>query len=275
MRLSERVATWHHETESAMTDFTKYKVSYKKGDRIFATGDPGETMYIVHSGRIRIFKPVQSQEIELAVFEKGDFFGEMAMFEHLPRSASAEAIEDTELLSIDPSTFADMIRANPEIAIRMMRKYSIRLREATRRLEEVTSSTSTLAGTEDLATPHQVRAPTPHEMPPNIKALLIVEGSGRTFPITCMDTLIGRLDHVTGLKPEIDLSGEDVSRHISRRHARITFRDGKFFLSEEVGAMNGTFLNGEKVTQQGVLYPLQEADRVTFCQINLIFHAGI
>ena len=78
--------------------------------------------------------------------------------------------------------------------------------------------------------------------------------------------------YVTGLKPEVDLSTEDVSRHISRRHARITYREDKFFLSEEVGAMNGTFLNGEKITQQGVLYPIEDGDRISLCQIHLVFH---
>jgi len=252
-------------------DFAKYKVTYRKGDRIFAEGDGGETMYIIHSGKIRVYKTIGSQQVDLAVFEKGDFLGEMAMLEHQPRSASAEAIEDTEMLSIDPPTFADMIRANPEIAVRMLRKYSVRLREANRRLEELSAVSATLAGTDDYGTPRVFRTPQV-EPPPPIKANLVVEGSGRVFPITQKENLIGRLDHVTGMKPEVDLSIEDVTRHISRRHSRISYRDEKFFLSEEVGAMNGTFLNGEKLTQQGVLYPLEDGDRIALCQLNLIFH---
>ncbi len=251
-------------------DFTKFKVSYRKGDRIFTEGDSGETMYIVHSGRVRIFKHIGSMPIELALFEKGDFFGEMAMLEHQPRSASAEAADDAELLSIDPPTFADMIRANPEIAVRMLRKYSIRLREVNRRLEEYTAASSTLAGADDYGTPRPGR--TPQVESPLIRGNLVVDGSGRAFAVSRKETLIGRLDHVTGLKPEVDLSTEDVSRHISRRHARITYREDKFFLSEEVGAMNGTFLNGEKITQQGVLYPIEDGDRISLCQIHLVFH---
>lgn len=253
-----------------MKDFTKFKVAYRKGDCVFVEGDSGENMYIVHTGRVRIYRTIGTQQIELAMFEKGDFFGEMAMFEHRPRSACAEAVEDTELLSIDPPTFADMIRANPEIAVRMMRKYSIRLREANKKIEELAAISSTLAGVEDLATP---RLPTPKLPlgPPTVLATLIVEGSGRTYPVTSPETQLGRMDHVTGMKPEIDLSAEDVARHISRRHSRITFRDNRFFLSEEIGAMNGTFINGEKITQQGVLYPLEDGDRITLCQLNMIF----
>lgn len=256
-----------------MKDFAKYKVTYKKGDRIFTEADTGENMYIVHSGRVRIFRKIGDQEVDLAVFEKGDFFGEMAMFEHRPRSACAEAVEDSELLNIDPPTFADMIRANPEIAVRMMRKYSIRLRDANRKIEELATLSHTLAGVEEIS---PIRStPTPAVPLPiaTVEAALIVEGSGRSYPITGSETLLGRMDHVTGLKPDVDLSAEDVSRHISRRHARVTYRDGRFFVSEEIGAMNGTFINGEKITQQGVLYPLETGDRITLCQLHLIFRA--
>ncbi|MEW6364506.1 MAG: cyclic nucleotide-binding domain-containing protein [Acidobacteriota bacterium] len=257
-----------------MKEFSKYKVSFAKGSRIFSQDDPGENMYIIHSGRIRIFREVGSQSVEFAVLEKGDFFGEMALFEHQPRSASAEAVEDSELLSIDPPTFADMIRANPEIAVRMLRKYCTRLREANRRIEELAAAGATLAGVDDMIPPRALVTPqAPEVVPPRIRGSVVVEGSGRVFTITKESSVIGRLDHVTGMRPEIDLSAEDVSRHISRRHARITYRDGKFFLSEEVGAMNGTFINGVKLAQQGVLYPLENGDRLSLCQLQLLFRS--
>ncbi|MBI2836785.1 MAG: cyclic nucleotide-binding domain-containing protein [Acidobacteria bacterium] len=254
-----------------MKDFAKYKVGYKRGDRIFTESDAGENMYIVHSGRVRIFRVIGGLQVDLALFEKGDFFGEMAMFEHRPRSACAEAVEETELLNIDPPTFADMIRANPEIAVRMMRKYSIRLREANRKIEELATLSHTLAGVEDIPAPRSLPTPPPPLSAAAPHATLVVEGSGRSYPILQAETQVGRMDHVTGLKPEVDLSAEDVSRHISRRHARITYREDRFYLSEEIGAMNGTFLNGEKISQQGVLYPLEDGDRITLCQLHMIF----
>src|SRR6185369_14629109 len=67
--------------------------------------------------------------------EKGDFFGEMSILEGLPRTISAEAVEDAELIEINSMTFDKMIKGNIEIAIRMLRKLSIRLRETERRLE--------------------------------------------------------------------------------------------------------------------------------------------
>src|SRR5206468_274195 len=67
----------------------------------------------------------------------GDFFGEMAVLERLPRSATAEVIEAGDLIVIAGDTFGDMIKANPEIAVRMLRKYSIRLRETNKQIEQI------------------------------------------------------------------------------------------------------------------------------------------
>ena len=50
--------------------------------------------------------------------------------------------------------------------------------------------------------------------------------------------------------PEIDLTNEDQSRNISRRHARLVMKDGKPFIAEEIGTMNGTFLNGQKLAER-------------------------
>src|SRR4029077_11264090 len=86
-------------------------------------------MFIIHEGKIEILNQVGGKETVLAVLEKGDFFGEMSVLEEMPRAASARAITDTRLLQINGSTFDQMLRDNPEIAVRMMRKLSRRLRE--------------------------------------------------------------------------------------------------------------------------------------------------
>ena len=91
-------------------------------------------MYILRSGKVAIKKKVPHGEVTLAVLEKGDFFGEMAILERMPRSASAEMIEDGDLVVIGGEVFGDMIKNTPEIAVRMLRKYSIRLRETTKQI---------------------------------------------------------------------------------------------------------------------------------------------
>ena len=81
---------------------------------------------------------------------------------------------------------------------------------------------------------------------------------------------LGRFDSVTGQSPEVDLTKEDQSRNISRRHARLVVKDGKFFIAEEIGTMNGTFLNGKKLTN-GVLTPIKDGDEITLCRLVLNF----
>src|SRR3954470_2750455 len=106
-----------------------YAVEYKAGEHIFREGDLGTEMYIINEGKVEILNQVGDEEQVLAVLEKGDFFGEMSVLEDLPRAASARAATNVRLLQINGSTFDQLLRSNPEIAVRMMRKLARRLRE--------------------------------------------------------------------------------------------------------------------------------------------------
>ena len=97
-------------------------------DYIFREGDLGTEMYIIQDGQVEILRSLDGEERVLSVLDKGDFFGEMSVLEDLPRTASARALVRTRLLQINGSTFDQMLRGNPEIAVRMMRKLSRRLR---------------------------------------------------------------------------------------------------------------------------------------------------
>ncbi|HPQ40833.1 MAG TPA: cyclic nucleotide-binding domain-containing protein, partial [bacterium] len=106
------------------------RLLYKKGERIFSEGQPGKEMYVVESGRIKIFLTAQDRELTLAVLQKGDFFGEMALLEDLPRSASAAAIDTTRLIAIGKGDFKFLIQEHPEIAMKVLGRFSTRLRDA-------------------------------------------------------------------------------------------------------------------------------------------------
>ena len=69
--------------------FKRYGRAYKPGEVIFREGDAGETMFIIQEGEVRIHKRVRDKETTLAVLKDGDFFGEMAIIDKEPRSASA------------------------------------------------------------------------------------------------------------------------------------------------------------------------------------------
>ena len=275
--------------------FKELAVKRKKGETIYVDGDLGSEMYVVQSGAVRIFRTIAGVKQELAIMEKGDFFGEIAVLEGLPRTASAEALDDSELIEINSTTFDTMIRANIEIAVRMLRKLSNRLQEANRKLEILSRATAPGKQVPQAARVAAVDMDQPAEPPPPVAgaapsaglqaapkpigevevpegalALLVLEGGSRHFPITTDTALIGRYDPVTGTRPEIDLTQVDINRSVSRRHARIVFQEGAFRLSEEVGALNGTFVNGVRLSS-GTPTRIVSGDKVGLGMVALGF----
>ncbi len=248
--------------------FARFLTRFAAGHVLFHEGDQGEEMFIIQSGKVAIKKKVRDgSDTVLAVLEKGDFFGEMSVLERLPRSATAEVVEDGDVIVIGGDVFGDMIKANPEIAVRMLRKYSIRLRETNRQIEQM------LSGGGRVEAPREVQpaaARTTGTVKSDALAFFVANATGAVFPILKNDGLIGRYDSVTGMHPEIDLTDEDQTRNVSRRHARVVVRDGQFFVAEEIGTMNGTFLNSQKLAN-GVLTPIKDGDELTLCRLVLTF----
>jgi CRP-like cAMP-binding protein len=215
-----------------------YAVDLKAGEYIFHEGDLGTEMYVINEGKVEILNLVGDEEQVLAVLEKGDFFGEMSVLEDLPRAASARAMTDLRLLQINGSTFDFLLQGNPEIAVRMMRKLSRRLRETDEMLK---SLLGTKASSRELPRP-VVQAPA--EGPER----LVHAPSGMEFYLSNgSETSIGRKDPVTGIYPDIDLTPVDNQRSVSRRHAKVYRRGNKYFFGEEIGTMNATFLNGRRL----------------------------
>jgi CRP-like cAMP-binding protein len=249
--------------------FAKFLNRFKKGTVLFHEGDEGEDMYIIQNGKVAIKKRVPHGETTLAVLEKGDFFGEMAILERMPRSASAEVVEDSDLIVIQSELFGDMIKSNPEIAVRMLRKYSLRLRETTKQIEQLAAAGGGISG-EPVKEAPPGKAVTAGTLQTEALAYFISQSTGNVFPVFKSDALLGRYDSVTGMTPEIDLTNEDQSRNISRRHARLVVKEGKHFLAEEIGTMNGTFLNGQKLPN-GVLTPIKDGDELILCRLALTF----
>src|SRR5262245_24967984 len=182
--------------------FAKFLNHFKKGTVLFHEGDEGEDMYIIQSGRVAIKKRVPHGDTTLAVLEKGDFFGEMSILERMPRSATAEMLEDGDLIVIGSDVFGDMIKSNPEIAVRMLRKYSLRLRETTKQIEQMATSMSVDAS--KVATPGVRQAPTSGTLQTEALAYFVCQGTGNVFPVFKSDALLGRYDSVTGMTPEVD-----------------------------------------------------------------------
>jgi CRP-like cAMP-binding protein len=109
------------------------------GTILFQEGDRGATMYVLRAGKVKIWKHIAETEITLAILGPGEFFGEMALLEGLPRSAGATVVEDAMLIELEQNSFDALVRKNGEIAVRLMRRLSSRLREADRQIQALMS----------------------------------------------------------------------------------------------------------------------------------------
>jgi len=251
--------------------FAKFLSRFTEGQFVFHEGEEGDEMYIIQSGKVSICKSIRNKKTTLTVLEKGDFFGEMSILERLPRTADAEVVENADLITINSQTFGEMIRSNPEIAVRMLRKYSMRMRDLSEQMENYQEAREDA----DFAVPSP-DAPARQKVPATVpasgktKAYFIGKNTGKIYPIYKDKVLLGRYDSVTGHRPEIDLTEEDVNRNVSRRHARLQFKDGAYLVAEEIGTMNGTYLNGKKLPT-GVLTPIKDGDELLLCRVPVIF----
>jgi CRP-like cAMP-binding protein len=98
--------------------------TFKAGEKIFVQDDEGSHMYVVRSGRVNL---VASGTILENVGPNGTF-GEMALLDGSPRSATAVALEPTEVAVIDEHAFLCMVEQNPRLALQLMRRLAQRLR---------------------------------------------------------------------------------------------------------------------------------------------------
>jgi CRP/FNR family cyclic AMP-dependent transcriptional regulator len=112
--------------------------TYRAGEVIFHRDDPGQVLYMIKEGKVKIcrFSP-DGQEISLAVLGKGEYFGEFALLDGLPRSADAIAMEKVECYTLQRSDFHNAIMKNPKIAIQVMEALTRRLRTTDQMVEDL------------------------------------------------------------------------------------------------------------------------------------------
>lgn len=111
--------------------------SLADGETLFLKGDPGDALYCVRRGRVLIMASTASgKQLILNVLGSGDVFGEIALLDGRSRTADAMASGPTELLMITRADFKDLLRRQPEIAVRLIELLCARLRWTSDRMEE-------------------------------------------------------------------------------------------------------------------------------------------
>ncbi|MCA1827403.1 MAG: cyclic nucleotide-binding domain-containing protein [Myxococcales bacterium] len=100
-----------------------------QGDQVFGEGEPGDALYLIVEGKVKVHKG----EKELVRLGIRDVFGEMAVLDSEPRSASVTAVEDSVCLKIGRDDFRDILSERPEIAMGVMKVLTRRLRDTSKK----------------------------------------------------------------------------------------------------------------------------------------------
>ena len=109
------------ESELARLSASLHRCRYAAGQTIFNQGDPGNALYIVEAGRVRIYLPTEEgQEVSVVLYGPGDMFGEMSLVDRRPRSAAAVAMEDVVLLAMSSAHFDRHLQENYQLALNVM-----------------------------------------------------------------------------------------------------------------------------------------------------------
>jgi CRP-like cAMP-binding protein len=115
--------------------FARFGRTFDAGEILFRENEPGDTMFVIQAGQVRIRKDAPDGVKTLAILGPGDFFGEMAILNGKPRTATAEALTPLRVLVIDARTLGQMVVSNAEIAVRMITKLARRLDSANALIE--------------------------------------------------------------------------------------------------------------------------------------------
>lgn len=109
-----------------------------------------------------------------------------------------------------------------------------------------------------------------------VHAVLVIErgsSAGKQFSLSDENSNIGRWDAEGGVFPDVDLDSDDPEAKVSRRHARISRRDGQYAI-EDLGSTNGTFVNRGRRLAPGNSYPLQDGDEIIVGKTFLRFRVA-
>lgn len=112
----------------------RFGVDYAPNEVIFCEFEPGHEFYFINSGHVKIVKIINNREKTLDVMGPGDVFGEMAILEEEPRSASVIATDAVKVLKFHRDNFDALLAGNPQMAYKLLVVFSKRIYDAKRRL---------------------------------------------------------------------------------------------------------------------------------------------
>lgn len=115
------------------SSFSRFAKKFPKGSVIFAEFELGSSFYLIQSGRVQLIKIINGFEKNLDILQPGEIFGEMAILDNSPRSASAIAYDDVTALEFNKENFEILMKGNPAIAMRLLKTFVRRIYAQRRR----------------------------------------------------------------------------------------------------------------------------------------------
>lgn len=113
--------------------FNRFAITKRAGEIIFCEFEPGDAFYLIQSGKVKIVKIVGDLEKTLDILNPGEFFGEMALLEEAPRSATTIALTDVKLLEFNRANFEVLMQGQPQIVLNLLKLFAKRIYDQKRR----------------------------------------------------------------------------------------------------------------------------------------------
>ena len=113
--------------------FSRFGVTFQKGDVIFCEFEPGDNFYLIQSGKVQLVKIMGDIEKIIDILEPGEIFGEMSILEEAPRSATAIAHTGVKALEFNRENFEILMQGNPQIAMKLLKTFTRRIYDQKRR----------------------------------------------------------------------------------------------------------------------------------------------
>ena len=101
---------------------------YRDGETIVRQGETGDCMYVIQQGNVEVLREGGGRTIRLTELGAGEIFGEMALYEKTPRSATVRAVGEVRVLTVDKRTFLRRVQEDPSLAFNVLRALSARIR---------------------------------------------------------------------------------------------------------------------------------------------------
>lgn len=116
---------------------------YRDGEVIVREGEVGDCMYVIQVGQAEVLSEKEGREVRLRMMGEGDIFGEMALVDREPRSATVRAVGEVRVLTLDKRTFMRRVHEDPSLAFRVLQTMAHRLRTLSAELTQLKAGVKT------------------------------------------------------------------------------------------------------------------------------------